>query len=89
MTNKEIIPAFVANKSKNYYAHANSLTIREGKLFSYNTCIAQHDGSRLIINDTKYSVTTSKQQNYLRYAAEVHPEVVHVKDIPRNAQSLI
>lgn len=41
------------------------------KLFSYYTCIAQwYNDNTLIINDNKYSCTTSKHQTYLKNAVE-------------------
>lgn len=63
MTNKEVINAFV-----HWTTDCNSLNVRscDGVLYSYNTAIAQKVGGSIIINATKYSVTTSKHQGYLR-----------------------
>ncbi len=89
MGNQDLINAFVCNR--NYEGRTNSITAKDGKLFSYNTCIAQHtkDG-RLIINNTRYSVTTSKQQGYLRTAAKnYHDKVEYVENIDFEAQRLV
>ena len=87
MKNQDLINAFVSNP--NFDGHTGSMTAQGGKLFSYNTCIAEHtsDG-RLIINNTRYSVTTSKQQGYLRAAARWHGKVECVENIPFNTQRL-
>lgn len=63
MTNKEVCNNFIhritcSNKS------LNSL---DNKLFSYNTCIAQRiNNESIILNTTKYSITTSKHQTILK-----------------------
>lgn len=89
MRNKDLIESFVRNRHFN--GRTGSMTATDGKLFSYNTCIAQHtkDG-RLVINNTRYSVTTSKQQGYLRTAAKnFHDKVECVENIDFNTQRLV
>ena len=88
MRHQDLIENFVCNR--NYNGRTGSMTAQDGKLFSYNTCIAQHtkDG-RLIINNTRYSVTTSKQQGYLRRAAMHHPKVECVENIDFDTQRLV
>lgn len=88
MKNRDLIESFVRNRHFN--GRTGSMTAIDGKLFSYNTCIAQHtkDG-RLIINNTRYSVTTSKQQGYLRAAAKWHNKVECVDNIGFSTQRLV
>lgn len=82
MTNREVIEHFV-NGTKNG-AKANSVRISgDGlTLFSYGTAIAQKAANdTIIVNETKYSATTSKHQCYLRY--EVHGKRTrHVDGVP-------
>ena len=88
MRNQDLIINFV--RDPKFVGHTGSMNVADGCLFSYNTIIAQHtkDG-RLIINNTRYSVTTSKQQGYLRRAAaEYHDRVECVEDIDFNTQWL-
>ena len=64
MKNKEVCNEFIHRR----VASGSNLVSTGDKLFSYNTCIAQFNGHALILNETKYSVTTSKHQHYLRIA---------------------
>ena len=88
MKNQDLIRNFVNNRY--FEGKTGSMTAKDGKLFSYNTCIAQHtkDG-RLVINNTRYSVTTSKQQCYLRTAAKWHGKVECVENIDFDTQQLV
>lgn len=87
MKNQDFIHTFVYNR--NFEGHTNSLTARNAKLFSYNTCIAQHAKNVIIINNTRYSVTTSRHQHYLRTAAiKNKANIKYAHDIPMNAQHL-
>ena len=63
MRNKEVISKFV-----NFAESAATTNVRStgDKLFNYNTCIAQRHEGKIIVNVTRYSVTTSKMQYYLR-----------------------
>lgn len=73
MTNFDVCVAFV-NGSKNG-AHSLSMSINHdgSKLFSYGTVIAQKlPNGAIILNDTKYSVTTSKHQSHAHYAISCH-----------------
>lgn len=57
---------------RNFFSHSpaknytDSLVSRDNKLFSYNTCIAEWIDEDIVINNTKYSPTTSKHQSSLR-----------------------
>lgn len=78
MTNFDVCVCFV-NGSKNG-AHSLSMRISSdgSKIYSYGTVIGQKlaNGS-VILNETKYSVTTSIHQSHLRYAlTSLTPSVV-------------
>jgi hypothetical protein len=62
MRNDEVIKEFL---HKNFYKRGSSVTSDQNKLFSYNTVIAQWFENTLLVNNTKYSPTTSKAQRYL------------------------
>lgn len=82
MTNREVIDKFLVGepgKALNLYSTGK-------KLFSYFTCIAQYTGDGLIVNKTKYSVTTTKHQNIL--LSQVTPDFV-VRNIARNSAQLL
>lgn len=69
MTNYDVCIAFV-NGSKNG-VHSLSMRVNHdgSKLFSYGTVIAQKlPNGAIVLNDTKYSVTTSKHQSHIRSA---------------------
>lgn len=67
-------------------------------IFSYSTCLIEKCPSIttpitvLIVNDTKYSVTTTRQQNSLEYGLIPSDDpnywILRVKNIPIGAQSL-
>lgn len=86
--NEMVIEIFVnRNASKGIESHTGNLyTIDNGiKLMNYGTCLAQfnHDTNTLYVNVSKYSVTTSKIQTYLkreiRQSLNPYFEVVEVK----------
>ena len=62
MKTSEVIDKFL---DKDFNFHANSVSSEEDRLFSYSTIIGQWFNNTLLINITKYSVTTSRHQNYL------------------------
>lgn len=49
-----------------------SMSIIDGNLYSYATLIAYKKENTIRLNAKKYSVTTSRQQNYIRHAAKVN-----------------
>lgn len=82
MTNREVIDKFLVGepgKALNLYSTGE-------KLFSYSTCIAQYTRDGLIVNKTKYSVTTTRHQNTL--LSQVTPDFV-VRNIARNSDRLL
>lgn len=77
MTTQEVIKQFLARKTAHtpirnlMYGGRNCSISTDGtRLWSYNTVIAQWGGDAVLINNTKYSRTTSKQQGMLRYECE-------------------
>lgn len=90
MTNNDFIKAFVGNR--NFNGKTNVLTAKDGKLFSYNTCIAQHtnDGF-LLVSNTDYSVAATKHQNRVRLEAASNKSVYGIIvcfNVHLNAQKL-
>ena len=82
MRNKEVVESFLQEKVGN----SLNLTSTGYKLFSYDTCIAEWYKGYLIINTTKYSVTTSKHRHYLRdYKGR---NIIYVVGVPRNTVKL-
>lgn len=90
MKNSEVAKSFAFNFVDS--AKANSLEFTNNKLYSYATVIAQRlDDGRVIVNDTKYSVTTSKHQGLLRYyLSKVYNnnELIRVNNVPRGTYNL-
>ena len=90
MKNREVISAFVNGHYVNGQVRTTNLRTDGNKLYNYSTCIGQKlsDGT-IIVNSTKYSVTTSKIQTYLRYAvSESGKKSVEVLGVPLNAYDL-
>lgn len=94
MTNFDVCVAFV-NGSKNG-AHSLSMSINHdgSKLYSYATVIAQKlPNGAIILNDTKYSVTTSKHQSHTRLAISRYAKGLKTyhtdKFVPMGAYDLI
>jgi hypothetical protein len=89
MKNQDVIEQFVNyNIQPNIESHTGNLyiTMSGRKLMNYNTVLAQRVGNDLIINSTKYSVTTSKIQTWLRRAAYNFIETT--KHVPINTNDL-
>lgn len=88
MKNKDVILAFLKKEE----AWGSNLYSTGKRLINYNTAIAEwYDNYHLIINNTKYSSTTSRWQNVLK--AELFPArgIVdyHVNDVNINTHDLI
>lgn len=83
MRNSELCIAFVNGSKNNGKTNSMKISYDGSKLYSYGTVIAQkYTNGSIIINDTKYSPTTSKHQFYLRCAIQnglvVHHTTKHV-----------
>ena len=77
MKNKDIIELFLQKKK----ASGSNLYSDGNKLVNYSTTLAQwHDNYNLIVNNTRYSVSTSKNQNWLKGAITPDRGIV-VKDV--------
>lgn len=64
--NEHILEAFANGNRKS--AKVGNLQIEEGKLWNYNTVIAEYDinNNKIIVNETKYSVSTTRIVNKLK-----------------------
>lgn len=62
MTNRDVVGNFINMR----VASANNLFSTGDRLISYETCIAQWVSGKMIINETKYSITTSHHQGILK-----------------------
>lgn len=85
MTNQEVISKFV-----NFAESAATANVRStgDKLFNYATCIAQRHEGKIIENNTRYSVTTSKMQCYVRRELSGY-DVIEVTGVPRGTCNLV
>ncbi len=69
MRQKQLIEKFFQRKVG--YEKASSLRVEDTKLIYYQTTLAEYYNGEWIINNTRYSVMTSKLQNYIRvYASQ-------------------
>lgn len=82
MKNSEVVEAFFNRET----GQSENRISSGDKLFSYNTCIAQWVGSKLLINTTKYSRTTSKLQGEISRKAGC--QVGYLINVPRNTKDL-
>jgi hypothetical protein len=91
MTNQNVIKAFYNQQEGKVESHTGNLWItQDGKrLMNYATCLAERIDNIIIINDTKYSVTTSKIQTWLKSEFAYHPSKLYVgKPVPMNTAYL-
>ena len=84
MKNEEVIENFIAGR----IGSGGNLTSADGKLYSYQTCIAEYTRKGLIINKTKYSVTTSKHVGMLLRKLHYPDNIKFVESIPRGTRKL-
>lgn len=66
MTNRELIKSFVNGAEK---GKGSNLYIDGEDLINYSTVIATRVGDIVVLNNHRYSSTTSKNQTYVRYEA--------------------
>lgn len=81
--NMEVIELFVLGYGERYKAvtsHNKNLRIEGNKLVNYGTVLAQLIGNDLIVNTTKYSVTTSKIQTWIKRASK--DDYIEVTNVP-------
>ena len=81
MTTIDLVKSFAqgatsGNTSKSpYYGDVYVVSIIDDILYSYRTPIAKRTNDGIILNNCKYSSTTSKLQNYIRTYTNVIDEV--------------
>lgn len=89
MKNSEVCKVFANGANE---GNGSNMRIFNNRLYSYNTCICERFANgrgqyNFIMNETKYSVTTSRHQYYLRYALR-YENVIPANNVPRGAESL-
>lgn len=77
MKNREVVEKFFNGEC----ATGSNLFSTGTKLFSYQTCIAQWYRPYLVINKTRYSVTTSKHLYYLNHIIIPYMLLMYVKEV--------
>jgi hypothetical protein len=82
LKNSDVIKAFLSGK----YASTTNLHSYGDKLINYNTVIAEHTEAGLVINTSKYSVSTSKIQNVLLKEAD---QYIRIDGLSYGVQSLL
>jgi hypothetical protein len=87
MNNQSVINAFVCGKSAK--SSNGNLKPFGNRLVSYYTTIAQRlDNGTIVLNRTRYSVSTSKIQTWTKGAFYGHRNVVEVTDVPLGTTDL-
>ena len=84
MTNLKTIRAFV-NKEEGHSLH---ITSENNKLFSYATYIAQWYDDKIIINCTKYSLTSSKYKTMLLREIPGYIMLIELNDVLKDEDDL-
>jgi hypothetical protein len=87
LKNVQEVMHFWANQVQDE-GEAASVSFRGGRLFSYNTCIAEIVNGAVLVNAGSYSVTTSKHQSYMGQAIPHGMTVIHVPYQSRGTQGL-
>lgn len=86
LKNRDLIGKFLQGTAKNTdQNHGGSLWMAESglRLMHHHTCIAVWCDGKLIMNETKYSQTTTKLQTWLKWdALSLGITVTAVKDVP-------
>jgi hypothetical protein len=76
MKNIDVVNAFLNHKDA--VSYSKNLTSRNDKLFSYSTCIAEFYKYKLLVNDSKYSRSTSRHQLHLLRSISNEDNVVYI-----------
>jgi hypothetical protein len=86
MKNVDVVKAFL----KGQYARTANLYTFKNKLINYDTVIAEYKDGCLIVNTTKYSVSTSKIQNVLlRHLKESEQDFITVNGLRMGIYNLV
>lgn len=87
MTNYNLIDLFLNNY---ILGKTHNMFIKDNKLVMYSTVIAEYKNDILVINNSKYSRTTSKYQNYLlRRSKNYFNKIIVVTNVPFDSKYLI
>ena len=87
MTTKEVIFAFTEKRKA---VGGSNIHSYGDKLFSYNTCIGQWYNDCVILNETRYSITTSKHQTMLEWQLnESKIDIIYVHRVIKCEEDLI
>jgi len=81
--NEQLVNNFLMGETK---GKASNLEIRGDKLVNYGTTIAQRVNGVIVLNLTKYSMSTTRIQNMLR--KEMPNARTTSTDVPRGAKDL-
>ena len=92
-SNSELAHVWANDPDSSIYKSANSMSCHWGKLYSYNTVIAQivtepAGRDTVIHNNASYSNSTSKHQNFMRNAT-LHYDVITLTIPKMNLSSLV
>ena len=63
MEKRSLIKSFINGATK---GTGSNLTIEGNNLINYSTVIAKREGNKILLNNRKYSKTTSRNQNIIR-----------------------
>ena len=89
MKNSVLCERFVNGANE---GNGSNMRINNNRLYSYNTCICERFVNErgyynFIMNETKYSISTSRHQSYVRYALR-NENVIPANNVPKRANSL-
>ena len=92
MTNQNVIIEFIKGNNEDAQSHNGNLwiTANSQRLMNYGTCLAERlPNGTFLVNCTRYSVTTSKIQGYVRYELAKRAKTrIHLDGIPRGQYEL-
>jgi hypothetical protein len=80
MRNEKIIQQFINQRDYNLSLNAKNLSIRDGKLYSYNLLIAEHDGFGNIV---VYDYMATGARGMVSATTSQHVSLVK-RSVPRN-----
>jgi len=63
MEKRSLIESFINGATK---GSGSNLIIKDNELINYSTVIAKREGNKILLNNRKYSPTTSRNQNIIR-----------------------
>lgn len=84
MKNEDVVRLFMGRAR----ASGSNLYSTGDKLINYYTCLAQWNYDVLYYNMTKYSVSTSKIQNYILKHLPKNVTTIQITTAPKGVQSL-